>query len=57
MQENDLLTIRELARKLNISTRQVYRLIDQGLPFHIVGERKRFDINIVMEWINKQNKQ
>lgn len=54
MKSDNLLSIKELARVLSISTRQVYRLIDNGMPFHIVGSRKRFELSIVMEWIKCQ---
>jgi excisionase family DNA binding protein len=54
MESNKLLSIKELAEILSISTRQIYRLIDAGMPFHIVGKRKRFELSIVMEWIKCQ---
>lgn len=54
MKSDKLLSIKELAKILSISTRQVYRLIDDGMPFHKVGSRKRFELSIIMEWIKCQ---
>lgn len=51
MENNNLLTVRELAKKLNVSTKHIYRLIDTGLPKYNIGKTFRFDIDIVMEWI------
>lgn len=51
MQENNLMTVRELAKKLNVSTKQIYRLVDTGLPKYSVGKTFRFDIDVVLEWI------
>lgn len=54
MENNNLLTVRELAKKLNVSTKHIYRLIDSGLPKYNIGKTFRFDIDIVMEWIRCQ---
>ncbi|MDY0388921.1 MAG: excisionase family DNA-binding protein [Acholeplasmataceae bacterium] len=54
MKNDKLLSIKELAKILSVSTRQIYRLIDNGMPFHTVGRRKRFEIDIVMGWIKCQ---
>lgn len=45
-----LLTIRELADWLNVSRPQVYRLMEQGLPYFRVGDR-RFDRETVLAWL------
>ena len=45
-----ILTATELAAKLRISERQVYRLIDQGCPSLLVGKRRRFDWDSVKQW-------
>ena len=54
MQENKLMTVRELAEKLNVSTKQIYRLVDIGMPKLNIGKTFRFDIDSVMEWIKCQ---
>lgn len=51
MQNSNLLTVKELAKKLNVSTKHVYRLIESGLPKYNVGKTFRFDIDEVMGWI------
>lgn len=48
--ENKLLTVKEIARYLSVSTRQIYRLIDVGLPHRIVGKHYRFSFDDVLDW-------
>jgi excisionase family DNA binding protein len=45
-----LLTIAELGAWLHISRGQVYRLMEQGLPYFRVGDR-RFDREVVLRWL------
>ena len=49
-----ILTATELAARLRISERQVYRLIDQGCPSMLVGTRRRFDWQDVKAWTESQ---
>jgi excisionase family DNA binding protein len=44
---DQLLTIAELAAWLHISRGQVYRLMEQGLPYNRLGDR-RFDRDAVL---------
>jgi len=45
-----LLTIRELSIWLHVSRGQVYRLMEQGLPYYRLGDR-RFDRDAVLRWL------
>ena len=45
-----LLNIKELGAWLRVSRSQVYRLLDQGLPFYDLGDR-RFDREAVLRWL------
>ena len=54
MQVSDqLLTIAELAAWLHISRGQVYRLMEQGLPYYRLGDR-RFDGDAVLRWLEER---
>lgn len=54
MENSNLLTVKELAKKLNVSTKHIYRLKNSGMPKYNVGKTFRFDLNVVMEWIKCQ---
>jgi excisionase family DNA binding protein len=45
-----LMTIAELGAWLNISRGQVYRLMEQGLPYYRLGDR-RFEREAVLAWL------
>ena len=45
-----LLTITELAAWLRVSRGQVYRLMDEGLPYYRIGDR-RFERETVLAWL------
>ncbi len=46
-------TIKDLCRELNISKATVNRLCHRGMPFTLVGSRKRFDSKAVREWLER----
>ena len=48
--ENRLLTVKEIAKYLNISIRQVYRLIESGMPYRKVGKHYRFCKQDIDNW-------
>lgn len=48
--ENSLLTVKEIAKYLNISIRQVYRLIESGMPHRKVGKHYRFRKQDIDNW-------
>jgi excisionase family DNA binding protein len=48
-----LLTIAELAAWLHVSRGQVYNLMDQGLPYYRLGDR-RFDREAVINWLESR---
>jgi excisionase family DNA binding protein len=48
--ENSLLTVKEIAKYLNISIRQVYRLIESGMPHRKVGKHYRFCKQDIDNW-------
>lgn len=48
--ENSLLTVKEIAKYLNISIRQVYRLIESGMPYRKVGKHYRFCKQDIDNW-------
>ena len=50
---NTLLTVTDLAQRLNVSRRTLYRMLDSGQlckPITLRGA-KRFDPNVVDQWI------
>lgn len=51
--ETKLLTVKELAGYLGVSIRQIYRLIDNGMPSLRVGKYHRFNKVEVDNWIKK----
>jgi len=50
---DQLLTIAELAAWLHISRGQGYRLMEQGLPYYRLGDR-RFDRDAVLRWLEER---
>ena len=52
---SDLMTVNEIIKELNISRATLYRMIDEGLPFRIVGTKKKvFYADEVREFIEKR---
>lgn len=51
--EVKLLTVKEVARYLGVSIRQVYRLIDSGMPSLRVGKYHRFNKDDIDKWTKK----
>jgi excisionase family DNA binding protein len=51
VQEQKLLTADELAKILNTTTRTIYRLCEQGLPYVKMGSALRFDPLKVGAWL------
>lgn len=52
-----MLKIKELQRELNISRATIYRLINEGLPYEIIGMRtKVFNPKVVKEFISNRQK-
>jgi excisionase family DNA binding protein len=45
-----LLTITDLATRVQVSRSTVYRLMDLGLPHLRIGFTVRFDLPVVMQW-------
>lgn len=52
--EVKLLTVRELASYLGVSIRQIYRLIDNGMPSLRVGKYHRFNKDDIDRWTKCQ---
>jgi len=50
----DILTLTELAARLRVSERTVYRMLDDGCPSMLVGRRRRFDWQRVRDWTEGQ---
>jgi excisionase family DNA binding protein len=46
-----LLTTKELAELLKVTTVTIWRWRDNGLPFIKIGRSIRFDFDEVMKWI------
>lgn len=51
--EERLLTVKELASYLGVSIRQIYRLIDSGMPSLRVGKYHRFNKDDIDKWTKK----
>ena len=48
-----MLTIKEVMKEMGISRSTLYRLVDEGLPYTIVGTRKKmFDKETVSEFMS-----
>lgn len=54
--ENKLLTVKDVAQYFGISIRQVYRLIDNGMPSRKVGKYHRFNKDEIDLWTMKCQK-
>lgn len=55
MQDN-LLSVKELAEKLSMHPSWIYSKTRTGeIPFYKCGKYCRFDLDKVMEWIERQN--
>jgi excisionase family DNA binding protein len=46
------LTEKQISIYLQVSTRQVRRLVAQGLPSYLVGHSRRFDVVAVRTWLS-----
>ena len=51
--EVKLLTVKEVASYLGVSIRQIYRLIDNGMPSLRVGKYHRFNKDDIDKWTKK----
>ena len=52
-----MLTIKEVMKETGISRSTLYRLIDEGLPYTVVGTRKKmFDKETVREFMSSRNR-
>jgi excisionase family DNA binding protein len=51
--EVKLLTVKEVANYLGVSIRQIYRLIDSGMPSLRVGKYHRFNKDDIDKWTKK----
>jgi excisionase family DNA binding protein len=52
---DQLLTSKELANKLNITRRTLYKLINKGLPHIRVNGGYRFDEGEVIQWLRSRS--
>lgn len=50
-----MLTRKELAEQLKVTTRTVDRQTKNGMPHIRFGKSVRFELNDVMTWIKEQN--
>ena len=57
METNEILSFKELAKLLNISTNKLTRLTKQGLPCVVLGgDRKVFLKDSVLKWLRNCQK-
>src|SRR6185295_9974464 len=50
------LTVREVARYLGVSEKEIYRWVSEGsIPLHEVGGHYRFNRTELLEWANARN--
>src|SRR6185295_5796837 len=50
------LTVREVARYLGVSEKEIYRWVSEGsIPLHQVGGHYRFNRTELLEWANTRN--
>ncbi len=54
MEQNEVLTLVEVARLLRVERHHVPKLVDLGLPCHRVGSRLRFIRHEVLAWLKEQ---
>ena len=52
-----LLTTKELTNTLNIHSNTVYKYIDKGMPYLKFDKEYRFDLDMIIEWLNERNKE
>jgi nitrogen PTS system EIIA component len=54
--DDKLLTIEELAKYLQVSTKTVYRMIHrQQIPCYKVANQWRFKAGVIEQWMENQN--
>jgi len=49
--KNTMLSVNEVTAEFNISRATLYRMIASGLPYYTVGTRKKFDSDVVREYL------
>lgn len=55
METKQILTRKQLAKKLQISMRKIARLEEEGLPtMHLATNLPRYDYTEVVEWLKKK---
>jgi len=47
----ELITIKELEKKIKVSNTTIYKFINQGMPVFKVCGKNLFDLNRVLEWM------
>ena len=52
-----LLTTRELAKKLAVSERHIFNLLKKGLPHFKIEKCLRFDLQEVLEWLKQKTEE
>lgn len=52
----ELLTAKELANILKIDRTTIYRMVKRGMPYKVVGARKRFILEDVLKWQEENKK-
>lgn len=52
----ELYTSTELSEKLGVHVNSIYNWKRDGMPFKYIGKTLRFDLEEVMEWMNKSAK-
>lgn len=52
---SELLTIKEMAKRLKVSRQTIYEWRKKGMPYKTIGAVVRFNADEVNEWIEKQN--
>ena len=48
---------REVGAALDVSRATVYRLVDEGLPYVLVGDTRKFVLDDVMAWLKARTAQ
>ncbi|MET0794628.1 MAG: helix-turn-helix domain-containing protein [Polyangiaceae bacterium] len=54
MEQDEVLTLREVARLLRFERHTIKKLIDLGLPSHRIGSMRRFLRSEVLAWLKAQ---
>jgi len=52
----ELLTIRELEKKIKYKNTTIYKFIKLGMPVCRIGGKNLFDLDDVMSWIKEYSK-